>query len=148
MKTKYLKMNWLILLVGMVLVAAGFAAGTTYLDLARKIHSDEVFSATLDRIYQSQRLSAVLKTLHDGDVATAAQRLDLLLCDNILIINSELASADDLKRAYVKDAFRKIARLRPTNAGTTAGATQELNNDQIEAEKILAQACVEITRAN
>jgi hypothetical protein len=148
MKTRYLKKDWLILLLGLALVAGGFAATTTYLGLERKVSSGEAFSATLDRLYQSQKLSAALKTLHDGDMATAVQRLDLLLCDNILMINSDLALADDLKRAHVKDVFRKIALLRPQNPSTIAGATLEISNDQIEAEKILAQACVEITRAN
>ena len=70
------------------------------------------------------------------------------MCDNILIINSELAAADDATRAYVKDAFMKIARLRPKNLHTTAGDALKPGHDQIEAEKILTRACVEITRAN
>jgi hypothetical protein len=148
MKTKYLKTNWLIILLAIVLVAIGSAAATTYLNLQRRIHADEAFAATLDRIYQGQKLSVVLKAMQDGDAGTAAQRLDLLLCENILIINSELASAGDRERAYVKDAFMKIARLRPKNPDTATGGAQELSNDQIEAQKILAQACVEITRAN
>jgi len=148
MKTKYPRINWLILLLGAVLVTAGFAAAATYLDLERKNHSGEAFMATLDRLYQVQRLSAALKTLHDGDAGTAVQRLDLLLCDNILTLNSELASADDRQRACAKDVFTRIARLRPKNSSTTAGGAEELSADQIEVERILAQACSEITRAH
>ena len=148
MKTPYIRIDRLIPWLGIALVAAGFAAAATYLDLERKVHSGEAFAATLDRLYQVQKLNAALKTLRDGDAGTAAQRLDLLLCDNILTLNSELASADDRQRAYVKDAFLTIARLRPKNPDTTTGVAQELNNDQIAAEQILAQACVGITRAN
>ncbi|MGD0260397.1 MAG: hypothetical protein ABSD29_11305 [Verrucomicrobiota bacterium] len=147
MKTQYIKTDWLIPWLGIALVAAGFAAAATYLDLERKTHSAEAFSGTLDRLYQNQILSAALKTLHDGDVGTAAQRLDLLLCDNILLLNSELASADDRQRAYVKGAFTKVARLRPNNSSTTAGDAQKLNNDRIKAEKILMEACAGNTSA-
>jgi len=148
MKTKYRGIDWLILLLGMGVVAGGFAAATTYLGLERKIHSGEVCAVILDRLYQDQKLSAALKTLHDGDAATAAQRLDLLLCDNILRIHSELASADDRTRAYVKDEFARIARLRPRNSDIPVGAKPERSDDQAEAEKILAQACIETARAN
>ena len=147
MKTKYVSMDRLIPLLGIALVAAGVAAAATYLDLERKAHSGEAFAATLDRLYQSQRLSAALKTMHDGDANAATQRLDLLLCDNILIINSETASANELSRAYVKDIFVRIARLRPKNPDTATGEAQKLDSDQIQAEKILAQACGEIAQA-
>jgi hypothetical protein len=148
MKKKYIRIDRLIPWLGIALAAAGFAAAATYLDLDRKVHSGEAYTATLDRLYQAQTLSAALKTLHDGDPGTAAQRLDLLLCDNILNINSELSSADDRQRAYVQDAFTRIARRRPKESNATAGDAQAPGNDRTEAEKILAQACVGITRAN
>jgi len=148
MKTKYIKVHWLIPLLELVLIAVGVVTAAHYLDLDRKMHSDQAFSATLDRLYQVQRLSAALKTLHDGDAGAAAQRLDLLLCDNILIVNSELASANDRERAYVRDAFARIAHLRPRDPDATGGNAQKRYNEQIEAEKILTQATVEITRAN
>ena len=143
-----MKIDRLIPFLGIALVAGGVAAAATYLNLERKIHSGEGFTATLDRIYQDYQLSAALKTLHNGDAGTAAQRLDLLLCDNILKINAELASADDRKAAYVKDAFMRMARLRPKNPDTPVGAAPELNSDQREAEKILMRACAGITSAN
>jgi len=148
MKIGNLKLSWLIPVVGIALFAAGVLAGRTYLDLERKTYSGQAFSATLDRLCQSQRLSAALETLHDGDGASAAQQLDLLLCENILIINSELASTNDRERAYVRDIFARIAHQRPKNSDASAGNAQKLNNDRIEAEKILTRACVEITQAN
>jgi hypothetical protein len=148
MKTKHVRTDWLIPLLGIALVAGGVVAAATYYDLERKIHADEAFATTLDRLFQNQQLSAALKTLHDGDAGTAAQRLDLLLCDNILMLDSELACADERKAAYVKDTFRRIARVRPKNSEIAAGAAQELESDRIEAEKILMQACAGITGAN
>jgi hypothetical protein len=141
MKTNYMKMDRLIPWLGIALVAGGVAAAAAYLDLQRKIHSAEAFAVTLDHLYQDESLSLALKTLHDGDVVAAVQRLDLLLCDDILRLDSELVSADDRKAAYVKYAFVRMARSRPRNPDTTAGAAQELNADQIKAEKILKQAC-------
>jgi hypothetical protein len=141
-------MYWLVLMAGMALVTACFAGAATYLGLERRMHSSEALSATLDRLYQTQQLSAGLKTLHNGNTEIAAQRLDLLLAENILSLNAGLAHADDRERAAVKDVLARIARQRPMNLNTTASATPEINNDLIEVEKILAQMCVEVTRAN
>jgi len=138
MKTRYLKLEWLIPVMGTAVVAAGLVAGITYLDLERKIHADEAFNATLDRVSHDQKLSAVLKTLHDGETGGAAQRLDLLLCGDILRTNSELGSAYARTRSVVEDAFRKIARLRPKTAdGRGASSTQACNDDQVAAQRIL-----------
>ena len=141
MKTRYLKIDWLIPVLGIAVVAGSLVAGTTYLNLERKIHANEALTATLDRLYQDHQLSVALKTIHNGEVAAATQRLDLLLCGHILTTNSELASADPRTRTIVEDAFRRIARIRPKSAHTTAaGSTQECNEDQAVAERILELA--------
>jgi hypothetical protein len=148
MKAQYMNIDWLIPLLGTALVAGVVLAARIYLDIERKTQSAEAFTGTLDHLYQDQVLSAALKILHDGDAAAAAQRLDLLLCDNILRLNSEVAFADDRKAAYVQSAFLRIARLRPKHPDTTDGVARELDSDQLKAEKILRQVCAENTRAN
>ncbi len=148
MKTRHLKTKWLIPLLGFAVAAGGFKAATTYLDLQRQTQSEEAFSATLDRLYADQRISAALKTLHDGDVNAAARRLDLLLCENILLSNAELALATGRQRAYVEDAFVKIARSRPKNAESPAGAILEVSYDQIKAQRILEEACAAVRPAS
>lgn len=141
MKTRYLKMDWLIPVLGIAVVAAGLMAGTNYLNLERKIQANEALMATLDRVYQDQQLSLALKTLHDGEADVAAQRLDQLLCGHILTTNSELASADARTRTVVEDAFRRIARIRPKTAdGAAAGSAHESNGGLAAAQRILEQA--------
>ena len=141
MKIKYLKIDWLIPVLGIAVVAGSLLAGTTYLNLERRIQADEAFTATLDRLFQDQQLSTALKTIHDGEVDVAAKRLDLLLCGHIIRTDSELASADARTRRFVEDGFRRIATLRPKSAQGAAGAsTQECNDDQAAAEKILTIA--------
>jgi hypothetical protein len=141
MKTRYLMMNWLIAVLGMAVVAAGLVAGTTYLDLERKVHADEAFIVTLDRLHVDRQLSTALKTLHDGEVDKAAQCLDLLLCEHILRTDLEQASADAQTQAYVQNVFRKIARVRPKTAdGAATGSAQERNEAQAAALRILEQA--------
>jgi hypothetical protein len=141
MKTRYLKIDWLLSVLGIAAVAGSLVAGTTYLGLERKIHADEAFMATLDRLYQDQQLSAALKTIHKGEVDVAAQRLDLLLCGHILMTNSELPSADARPRIFVEDAFRRIALLRPKNApDAAAGPANECSDDQKAAQRILELA--------
>ncbi len=140
MKTRYIKMDWLIPVLGIAVVAGSLVAGSTYLNLERKTHADEVFMVTLDRLYQAQKLSAVLKTFHDGDAAAAVKRLDLLLCANIIRTDSEMACADARTQDYVQFAFRRIALLRPRTGQATETATaEERYNDETAAQRILDQ---------
>jgi hypothetical protein len=86
----------------------------------------------------------VLKKLHDGEVTAAAQQLDLVLCDSILQINSEMGSADERTRAYVRDAFRRMARVRPKILEVSPGtAGPEATDDQLVAQQILMVAMVD-----
>jgi hypothetical protein len=141
MKTKYCEINWLIPVLGVAMVAGCVMAAAYYVDTERKIHSAESLAPTLDNIYLDQLLSGVLKDIHDGDVNGAAQRLDLLLCGNILRLNAELDSADDRTRAYVEDAFRRIGRVRPQiPVPVSSASAPELANDQAAAQRILALA--------
>jgi hypothetical protein len=141
MKTRYLKLDRLVPSLGIALVAGGVVAAAAYLNMERRIHASENFGATLDTLAQDQRLSAALKTLHDGELAAATQRLDLLLCDSILLLHSQLASADDATRAYIMDSFRRIGTVRPKNPEASAtGTVRETCEDQIAAERILTLA--------
>jgi hypothetical protein len=134
-------MNWLIPVLGIATVAGSLMARTTLLDLERKRQAEEAFTATLDRLQMDQQLGAALKTIHDGEVGAAAERLDLLLCDNILRIDSELGSADPRTRAFVQDVFQRLALLRPKTAdGAAAGSTPACTEVRAAAQRILELA--------
>ena len=141
MKTTQLKMNWLIPMLGIAVVAGSLVAGTTYRNLERETQANEALTATLDRLQHDLEISATLKTIHDGKVEGAAARLDLLLCGNILRTDSELGAADPQTRVYVEDAFRRMALLRPKTAnGAAAAPTQECTDDRAAAQRILELA--------
>jgi hypothetical protein len=141
MKTRYFKGRWIMPALGIGLVGGSLAWAAAYVNLERRLQSAEALSVTLERLHLQRQLSLALKSLHEGDVDAAAQRVDLVLCDSVLVVKSDLATADDARWACVQDAFARVARLRPRNSDTLAGATRELYNDQIEAERILADAC-------
>jgi hypothetical protein len=140
MKTQCIRISRLIPLVGIALVAAAVLAGATYWDIERQTRAGEALTVTLDRIYHDQQICSALKAMHEGDAILAAQRLDLMLCDDILALDAQLASADQKTRNYIKFGFGWLALNRPKNAHTAAASGQELLDDQIQAEKILARA--------
>lgn len=141
MKTKYLEIDWLVPLVGIAVVVGGIVAARTYFDLERKTQADEALAQTVGRLYQDQKVNAALKLIHDGDMKGAAQRLDALLCEDILRLNRELASADARTRAFMEDALRRMALARPgIAAGAASGSGQERSEDQLAAEMILRKA--------
>lgn len=134
------KFDRLIPWLGIALVAGGVIAAATYLDFERKTRSAEASVATLDRLIHDQKLSAALRKIHDGEVAGAAQSLDLLLCDDILLTNAELPTIDPGTRTLVQHAFRTIGRDRPRTEGTDTGPAREPIADQLAAERILTLA--------
>jgi hypothetical protein len=141
MKTRCMKVDWLVPWLGIAVVAGALMAATAYLELQRRVRASEELTATLEGLHASQILSAALKAIHDGQTDAAAQRLDLLLCGTILRFNEGLASADAQTRAYVQEGFRRIALTCPkTAAGELGASAQTFNEDQAAVEGILARA--------
>ena len=148
MKTRYLKTDWFIPLLGIAVAVGALVTGKAYFDLEQKIHAGEASLATLDRLHQDQAIVAALKQIHEGKVDEATQRLDLLVCQDVLLTNSELESADAGTRTVVEDVFRRIALRRPQNPqGAPGSAAQERNQDQVSAEKLLKLASAGDPRA-
>jgi hypothetical protein len=136
-----MKMQWLAPVLGVVVIGGGLLAAKSYVELERNVRAHEALTATLERLYQDHKLSTALKSMHAGDVQGAARRLDALLCESILRLNEELASADARTRIYVQDTFRRIALAWPGNAGGEGGGTgEERTEDQAAAERILRKA--------
>jgi hypothetical protein len=133
-------MNWLIPVLGIAVVAGSLVAATTYRDLERQTQAAEACTATLDRLCEDLQISSMLKTIQDGKVEGAAQRLDLLLCGDILRTESELESADAFTRRCAEDAFRRIAQTRPKMADAAAGGSVQRSTDSTAAQRILELA--------
>lgn len=143
MKPEYIKGNWLVPLVGMVVVAAALVAGRVCLNCEQRTNAGLVLTAMLDRVYEDQQLCLALKSLQDGDAAAAAKRLDRLLCEHIIRLDADAASADDRTRRFVNDAFQRLALVRPNvGAASATGPTANQNDDQIAAGRILSRALV------
>ena len=141
-------MDWLVVALAAGFVSAILIGVGAYLHLERKIHTTAVLTATVDQLYRDRTLSLALRKIHEGDVATASKQLDILLCDDILLLNSELESADEHTRALVGDTFRRIGRVRPkTQAQGATAANSVPTTDQIEAEQILSLAMADRLKA-
>jgi hypothetical protein len=140
MKTNRNRINWLIPALGIALVALGLSVGAIYLELEGRTRSAEASMARMVRLRHDLELCAVLRTFHEGNVTAAARQLDLLLCSDIVTLNAHLASTDAEERSFVKNAFARFALVRPLSAQLLADDENELREEQIEAERILAQA--------
>jgi hypothetical protein len=140
-KTRCFKIDWWIPALGIGLVAGFLLGASTYRGLQRQADEEVAFMPTLDRLCQDHSLSLVLKMLHNGSADQAEQRLDLLLCWDILRADAELASADAQTRAWTEDILRMIARARPkTPEGPAAGSTREFSEAQAAAQQLLERA--------
>jgi len=140
MKTNYITIGRLIPLLAIALVAGGAMAAATYLDLQRKTHAAEASTAAIIPLAKDLQLCSVLRTIHEGGMSTAAQRLDVMVCEDIIAINSRLASLDEEDQGFIRNAFARFVLIRLNSAELLTDATQGLCDQQIEAERILAQA--------
>lgn len=145
MNRNCIRINWLIPVLGIAMAAGGFMAAATYLNCEREIRSAEDSMATIKGLHKDLQLCEALRTIHEGDPDLAARRLDLILCEDIVAVNAKLASADPLERAFIRNAFARFALVRPKSALLLADASQELRSDQVEAERILAEAGTGVT---
>jgi hypothetical protein len=141
MKTNNYRTQLVGALLGVGLVAATAAGINSYLRVERDARATEALTATLDQLYHDQSLSLALKKIHEGDVTGASRQLDILLCDDVLLRNAELASADARTQMLVRDAFRRIGQVRPkTEPAAPTGAASEVSEDQIAAQRLLELA--------
>jgi hypothetical protein len=140
MKTYPIKTDGLILALGIALVAAGLWAAANYRHFERETQSAQATIAACLRLNQDLQFSAALRAIHDGEANRAARMLDLRLCEDIVAVHGQLASADSGNRALIENAFARLSLVRPPSAQLSADAGRPLRPDQIEAEHILAQA--------
>jgi hypothetical protein len=146
MNTKRFKKDWLVVVVGAAVVASGLAVRNGLVEQQRSSSRAEALNAALSQIYQDQNISVVLRQLQAGDVGAARQRLDRLLCGNILHLEKEFGSADAETRTCVSEAWRRIARVRPQPA--LDGSAPEPTPDQIAAQRILTEALAQEVAVN
>jgi hypothetical protein len=140
MKTNDTKLNWLIPLMGIGLVAGSLLGAATYLNIERENRSEEESIARIQRLQRDLQLCDVLRTIRDGDMNSAARDLDRWLCSDIVALNSQLGSAGAGDRALIQNAFARFALIRPWSEELVGEEGTELRSDQVEAERILVQA--------
>ncbi len=141
MNTSQLRTERWTILVGIVVVAVGLAAAS-YRNLEQQNRSQETLTPIYRGLHQDLELCSILRAINEGDVNGAARRLDLMLCEHIVAANSQLDAAGDAgDRAFVQNAFTRFAVIRPRSTELLAGSIQPLRADQVEAQRILDEAC-------
>jgi len=141
MQPKHFKTNWLVSGFALLLAAGTVGANLAYWDCQERIQAHEKLNAVVDRIYIDQQVSSVLKQIHDGETEPASQRLDAVLCGDILRLDAELGTLDDHTREFVLASFERLARIRPRISEFPAqGLSTGYTDDQLSAQKILSLA--------
>ncbi len=141
MQPKHFKTNWLMSGFALVLAAGTVGANLAYWDCQERIQAHEKLNAVVDRIYIDQQVSSVLKQMRNGEAEPASQRLDGVLCGDILRLDAELGALDDHTRQFVLASFERMARVRPRVSEFPAqGVSANYTQDQLSAQKILSLA--------
>jgi hypothetical protein len=141
MKTNNWRVECLVAVLGVGVVVAVLIGVRSYVRVEREARATEALTATLDQLYHDQSLSLAIRRIHEGDAAGASRQMDLLLCDDILLLKAQLGSADERTRTLVADGFRRIGRVRPrTEPAVSTAAGYEGSEDQVAAQRILELA--------
>jgi hypothetical protein len=141
MEIKSCKARGLFVALAIAALGGGYLEVRSLRETQNSMRSEEAFSAILDRLAQVRQINASLKWLEAGDVDEAAQHLNLLLSENIVRANSQLAFADARARFFVQRAFGKMALYQPTPSGRSLDvAAPGRSDDEREAQRILALA--------
>ncbi len=144
---EYRKLKWVGLLLAIALAAGGYLGYGAYAEHQKLLRSEETFSLVLDHLGMDQQISVVLKEMEAGYVKQAAESLRVLLCRDIVSLNSRLASANDRARSAAQSTFSKMAQFQPKPPPETTGTSvRERLPEEIEAQKILALALAEDLR--
>jgi len=116
MKRNVFRVDWLIPVLGIVLVLGGYSLTKSYHGALEDIRLGQQFNAIIDRLTGDCRLSRVLSEAQAAGCAVTAQSLDELLATDMATLNAELQSAEPQARALAEACFEYIARRRHQNA--------------------------------
>jgi hypothetical protein len=148
MKTSTVRMNWLIPLLGVVLLGGGFAGARSYLGFEQQIGTDLEFQATIDRIGEACDLLQVQRQFHNGGCPEAARRLDECLSASVVTLNRELASPDEQTQVMLNVFFEFMARHQSQRSPAAASLHAAPRVTELGAQKIVAQTLASASLGN
>ena len=135
------RMNWLIVLLGIALLGGGYAAARSYAGFKKEIRAAVKCQAIVDRLLQRGYLIQAAMQLQECAGATVAVRnWDALLSDSTVKINRELASADVRTRVMARAVLEHMARWEPQSSPIAYGLPAGRSDTEIATQEILAQA--------
>ena len=139
MKTKTLRINWLIPVLGIALVCGGYFAMKSYSEFQEQIRYAEQSIATCDRLWEKVDLSQIMVQAQHGGCSMTALSLDGLLSASLWTESGQLAPADTNERAMVEVVTRFIDRRRPESTPTAGGVRAGGSEQEVAGQRILTQ---------
>jgi hypothetical protein len=139
MKTRTFGADWLIPLLGIVLVGGSYFSVKSYLGFAEQLDFEERFEATMDRLWEDCDLSRILVQAQASGCATTARSLDELLSANVATHSARLTSADPDTRGLVEAYTGFIDRRRSESTPMAGDARAGRSDRGVAGRRLLAQ---------
>jgi hypothetical protein len=140
MKKNILSMNWLIPMLGVILIGGGYPLAKSYIGYEAEIRSQEQSAEIVDRLLETCQLNETLMQFHNVECAAPARGVQALLSANIEAINADLASVDPGIRTIAAACFERVGYLRSATSPLAAGLLADRSDGQIAAPTTLAHA--------
>jgi hypothetical protein len=148
MKTNTVRMNWLIPLLGVVLVVGGLTAGRSYLGFQQTIDTHLQFQATLQQVDEACRLLQIQTQVQKGGCAGSVPSLDESLSGSLVTLDRELASPNERTRDVVNVFFEFMARHQSQRSPAAASLPAAPRVTELGAQKIVAQTLASASLGN
>ncbi len=124
MKTKTVKIDWLIPLLGIALVCGGYFLVRSWIGFQEEVRSNEQLEVTLERVREASDLCQIMTQAKAGGCVVAAQHLDEMLAATLASDGVRIASTQAESRVTLETFIRFIDRRRsesPPMAGDVPG---------------------------
>jgi uncharacterized protein YecA (UPF0149 family) len=118
MNRKSFRMNWLIPMLGIVLVGGGYAAARSYKGLDQAMNNELQFASTAERVREGVRLLQIQTQLAKGSCPGRARQVDESLSFCVEALDLELASADARTQGFITSFFEHMAHVQSQLAPT------------------------------
>lgn len=137
---KIVKVNWLIPLLGVVLVGGGYKAARSFVGFNQTLVEESRFEETIDRMLENERLFLIQAQFQSGGCPNAAGCVAEGLSESVTLLESELASPEERTRTVVARFLEHLAHMRSQHVRIAASLPAGF--DGSAAQETLAQAVI------
>ncbi len=139
MKTTVFRMDWLVPVLGIVVVGGAYCFIRSYLGYEQDLRSANQTIAICDRLLEDCNLTRSLVQAQNDGCAATSRGLDAWLSADMANVKADATSADPRTQRVVEACVDYLDRRRSENSAMGAGLPAPQTTPQIAAQSVPTQ---------